>query len=230
MLAEVPDSEGEDLSAHDIIECWDQAHGGWVPRPCHCPPESAAAAQGSNCVAAENAHDQGSGRRVDATAGNKARSGATHYDYETVFTNAKAGMDDVDKDYVKKVVHEMSKDSNFFKNEQRKNEENSRRNDDLKLKLDALSPWELDKADKWAARYMQEQERTCDLTRTFIHVDMDMFFAAVEQMKRPELKDLAFAIGGLGMISTANYVARKYGVRSGMPGFIGKVLCCKPVH
>jgi nucleotidyltransferase/DNA polymerase involved in DNA repair len=57
---------------------------------------------------------------------------------------------------------------------------------------------------------------------------MDMFFAAVEQMKRPELKDTAFAIGGLGMISTANYVARKYGVRSAMPGFIGKVLCSKP--
>jgi len=67
VLAEVPDSEGEDLSAHDILECWHQAQG-------------AAAAQGSNCVAAENACDQGTGRRVDATAGKKAGAGAKHYD------------------------------------------------------------------------------------------------------------------------------------------------------
>ena len=33
------------------------------------------------------------------------------------------------------------------------------------------------------------------------------------------------AVGGIGMISTANYIARKYGVRSAMPGFIGKALC-----
>jgi DNA polymerase kappa len=38
----------------------------------------------------------------------------------------------------------------------------------------------------------------------------------------------ALCAGGLGMISTANYVARKYGVRSAMPGFIGKELCAKP--
>ncbi len=54
---------------------------------------------------------------------------------------------------------------------------------------------------------------------------MDMFFAAVEIRDRPELKDKPVAVGGIGMISTANYVARKYGVRSAMPGFIAKQLC-----
>ena len=34
-----------------------------------------------------------------------------------------------------------------------------------------------------------------------------------------------FAVGGIGMISTANYVARRYGVRSAMPGFIALKLC-----
>lgn len=33
------------------------------------------------------------------------------------------------------------------------------------------------------------------------------------------------AVGGIGMISTANYVARKFGVRSAMPGFIARKLC-----
>lgn len=33
------------------------------------------------------------------------------------------------------------------------------------------------------------------------------------------------AVGGLGMVTTANYAARKFGVRSAMPGFIGRRLC-----
>ena len=63
-------------------------------------------------------------------------------------------------------------------------------------------------------------EESRELDRTWIHLDMDMFYAAVEIRDRPELKDKPVAVGGIGMLSTANYVARKYGVRSAMPGFI----------
>ena len=52
-----------------------------------------------------------------------------------------------------------------------------------------------------------------------------MFYAACEIRDNPSLKDKPVAIGGMGMISTSNYVARKYGIRSAMPGFIGKKLC-----
>lgn len=159
--------------------------------------------------------DQPAGKRIE-----QAKSSGN--DYETVFTNAKAGMDDVDKEYVKKVVFEMSKDSNFYKNEQRKGEEAEKRINALKEKLHSLTAAELENAEKLADRFMSEAEASQDLSRTFIHVDMDMFFAAVSQLHRPELEKIPFAIGGLGMISTANYVARKYGVRSAMPGFIGK--------
>jgi DNA polymerase kappa len=38
-------------------------------------------------------------------------------------------------------------------------------------------------------------------------------------------KHKPMAVGGIGMVSTANYVARRYGVRSAMPGFIGRRLC-----
>jgi len=153
----VPDSEVEDVCEEDIIECWDQAQAGWSL-------EGAAAAQGFGCAAAHGCPPAGAGGGLHAAAGVQAAAGAKEYDYETVFTNAKAGMDDVDKAYVKRVVHEMSKDSNFFKNEQRKGEENSRRIEELKRKLDALSPAELDAADKWAAKFMQEQARyeICD--------------------------------------------------------------------
>lgn len=54
---------------------------------------------------------------------------------------------------------------------------------------------------------------------------MDMFYAAVEIRDRPDLADKPVAIGSLQMVSTANYVARKFGVRSAMPGFIAQQLC-----
>ncbi len=54
---------------------------------------------------------------------------------------------------------------------------------------------------------------------------MDMFYAAVEIRDNPSLADKPVAVGGQMMISTANYIARKFGVRSAMPGFIAKKLC-----
>ena len=64
-----------------------------------------------------------------------------------------------------------------------------------------------------------------DLTRTIVHVDMDMYYAAVEMRDNPALRDVPMAVGGMGMLSTSNYAARKFGVRAAMPGFIAKKLC-----
>lgn len=65
--------------------------------------------------------------------------------------------------------------------------------------------------------------------RKIIHVDMDCFFAAVEMRDDPSLRDIPIAIGGSrvqrGVISTANYPARKYGVRSAMPTAKALRLC-----
>jgi len=51
---------------------------------------------------------------------------------------------------------------------------------------------------------------------------MDMFFAAVAMLDDPSLIGKPIAVGGMSMISTANYEAWKFGVWSAMPGFIGK--------
>ncbi|MEG3110259.1 MULTISPECIES: DNA polymerase IV [Pantoea] len=65
--------------------------------------------------------------------------------------------------------------------------------------------------------------------RKIIHVDMDCFYAAVEMRDDPSLRDIPIAIGGSrerrGVISTANYPARKYGVRSAMPTGMALKLC-----
>ena len=64
--------------------------------------------------------------------------------------------------------------------------------------------------------------------RKIIHIDMDAFFASVEQLDYPQWRGLALAVGGegsRGVVSAASYEARKYGVRSAMSGIIAKKLC-----
>jgi DNA polymerase IV (DinB-like DNA polymerase) len=60
--------------------------------------------------------------------------------------------------------------------------------------------------------------------RIVVHVDMDAFYAAVEQRYNPSLRDLPVAVGadpkqgkGRGVITTANYMARKFGIHSALP-------------
>jgi DNA polymerase-4 len=64
--------------------------------------------------------------------------------------------------------------------------------------------------------------------KKIIHVDMDYFFAQVEIRDNPSLKNKPVAIGspsGRGVLSTCNYIARSYGLRSAMPSFKAKELC-----
>ncbi|GAB6019908.1 hypothetical protein CHUAL_001442 [Chamberlinius hualienensis] len=72
-----------------------------------------------------------------------------------------------------------------------------------------------------AAELEKKRETHCII----VHVDMDAYYAAVEMRDDPKLVNLPMAVGGLGMLSTSNYIARKYGIRAAMPGFIAKKLC-----
>jgi len=74
-------------------------------------------------------------------------------------------------------------------------------------------------------------------TRIIFHIDMDQFFAAVEERGRPEIKGKPVIIGadpkegkGRGVVSTCNYEARKFGVRSGMPISRAWKLCPQAVY
>ena len=63
--------------------------------------------------------------------------------------------------------------------------------------------------------------------RSILHIDMDCFYAAIEVRDHPWLDGRAVAVGGRerGVLTTANYEARKYGCRSAMPTFKALQLC-----
>ncbi len=84
-----------------------------------------------------------------------------------------------------------------------------------------------------ADEYIAELELSRDLSQTVVHIDCDAFYAAVEELDRPELKHVPMAVGK-GVLTTCNYHARKFGCRSGMAGFVAMKLCpnliCLPLN
>jgi DNA polymerase kappa len=145
----------------------------------------------------------------------------------------KAGQDAVDQKKVSEIIYEASKGSKFFNNEEVKDRnltEKIERILKLKASLDKLDlKQDLRRADD----YIASLELSRDLTQYVVHIDCDAFYAAVEEIDRPELKNVPMAVG-IGVLTTCNYEARKYGCRSAMAGFVAKKLCpeliCIPLN
>ncbi|XP_009760130.1 DNA polymerase kappa [Nicotiana sylvestris] len=145
--------------------------------------------------------------------------------YHTVYTSAKAGMEGVDKEKVQRIVYEMSKGSKYFENEEKKEAYMKQKIENMRAQYSKLTPQDISHHQKMADKRILELEATRDLSRIWLHVDMDAFYAAVEALCNPSLKGKPMAVGSMSMISTASYEARKFGVRAAMPGFIARKLC-----
>lgn len=137
----------------------------------------------------------------------------------------KAGMVGLDKEKINQIIFEASKGSRFYENELKKDKQVADRIRKQTACLEKITEQQRQEALQTSQLIVKELEKTRDLSRTFVHIDMDAFYAAVEILDNPELRDKPMAVGGNAMLSTSNYPARRYGVRAAMPGFIAKKLC-----
>uniref|UniRef100_A0A0N5CEC0 DNA polymerase kappa n=1 Tax=Strongyloides papillosus TaxID=174720 RepID=A0A0N5CEC0_STREA len=140
------------------------------------------------------------------------------------YSGNKAGFDGLDKDKIAKIIAENS-GSKYTDFKTKQDEKLNKRVNSLKERISKLSDKEIREAEKKVDKYIMYHEQNRNLNYVMLHIDMDAFYAAVEMRDDPHLRDVPMAVGELSMLSTSNYHARKYGVRSGMPGFIGLKLC-----
>jgi DNA polymerase kappa len=134
---------------------------------------------------------------------------------------------------INEIIKEASKESKFTAAQEKKAAQLQTRIESLKNELQA--------ALKQAKLVTRARRQVDDLLAGFeaqqalefalhekecaVCVDMDAFFAAVECLDAPELKNIPMAVGSSAMLSTANYEARKFGVSAAMPGYIAMKLC-----
>ncbi|OSD07100.1 DNA/RNA polymerase [Trametes coccinea BRFM310] len=130
-----------------------------------------------------------------------------------------------DQTEINRIIAEVSKGSKFYENEKRKDRELTLRIERiLRLRDEAVQGVDLNKVEQGVDKLIAQLEAKRDLSQAIVHVDMDAFFASVEVLDNPELASKPFAVGQ-GVVSTASYEARKFGVRSGMATFVAKRLC-----
>ncbi|KAL6310385.1 DNA/RNA polymerase [Sparassis latifolia] len=139
-------------------------------------------------------------------------------------STTKAGLAK-DQSEINRIIAEASKGSKFYENEKRKDKDLTEKIAHILSHRDeVLKGVDLEKVEQGVDHLLVNLEANRDLSHTIVHVDMDAFYASVELLDNPQLKGKAFAVGH-GVLTTASYEARKYGVRSGMPAFIAKKLC-----
>ncbi|KAH8881653.1 DNA/RNA polymerase [Thozetella sp. PMI_491] len=136
----------------------------------------------------------------------------------------KAGQDSVDQSKVSEIIYNASKGSKFFNREEEKDKILTVKIEQILAKKQQLETLDLSRELRNADVLISQCEATRDLTQVIVHIDCDAFYAAVEQLDRPELENLPFAVGG-GVLTTCNYAARRFGCRSGMASFVAKKLC-----
>mmetsp|Transcript_7307 Transcript_7307/g.21185 ORF Transcript_7307/g.21185 Transcript_7307/m.21185 type:complete len:857 (-) Transcript_7307:609-3179(-) len=163
-------------------------------------------------------------RANDTTSSNHNRNNQVSARASALIMSAsdKAGMEGIDRAKIDAIILRESGNSLYMQQQKRRDEKVNERVRQLQQRLRNASPSEYavtEDLDEQLASYQRHQATRA----TCVVVDMDMFYMACELLSRPDLNHKPACVGR-GMILTSNYVARRYGVRSAMPGFIGDKL------
>ncbi|EFX01985.1 DNA-directed polymerase [Grosmannia clavigera kw1407] len=127
---------------------------------------------------------------------------------------------------VSDIIYNASKGSKYFNREETRDRVLSSKVARILAKKAHLERLDLSRDLRAVDGLITELDASRDLSQYIVHVDCDAFYAAVELLGQPELAGAPFAVGG-GVLSTCNYLARSFGCRSGMAGFVAKKLCPK---
>ncbi|EPR78881.1 DNA directed polymerase kappa [Spraguea lophii 42_110] len=121
--------------------------------------------------------------------------------------------------------------SKFDEKQENKSIEIKKKAESLKIKVNNLESdmiqFAFDKIEKDKKKFCAEHKELFDEPpdKIYVHIDLDSFFASVEMLDKPEYRQNPVGVGSMYMLSTCNYEARKYGIKSGMPGYIALQLC-----
>ncbi|GAA5991851.1 hypothetical protein JCM5350_002724 [Sporobolomyces pararoseus] len=139
-------------------------------------------------------------------------------------SDLKAGLSFRDPQEVQKIIYEASKGSKYFNDQERKNKEVDAKGEKLKARLAEERLSATGTEAETTDIIIEQLEEKRDLSRVIALIDADAFYASVHELEDPKLKTIPFGVGG-GILTTCNYIARRYGCRSAMPFFIAKKLC-----
>ncbi|KAL5112563.1 DNA polymerase kappa [Taenia crassiceps] len=134
-------------------------------------------------------------------------------------------MEGLDTKTINRIIEDNSKGSKFYENEVRRGAILKQQVERKIAKLHSLTKEEIDAGEKEADKLLRGYSAERRFDRCIVHIDMDAFYAAVEMRDDPSLRLKPLAVGSQSMLSTSNYLARRFGVRAAMPGFLGKKLC-----
>ena len=124
--------------------------------------------------------------------------------YGSVFTHAKAGMENVDRERVARVVYDATAGTPHHENETRKERATSKRIAAMKAKGQGLTKTEWETFGRRADERARAMERTRSGARKWLVVDMDGFYAACEELYDPALKSVPVGVAA-GPSSAVSY-------------------------
>ncbi|KAL3797709.1 hypothetical protein HJC23_000254 [Cyclotella cryptica] len=143
----------------------------------------------------------------------------------------KAGMQNIDRERINAILLRESGNSTFMQRQRRMDEVTNVKIQDMKKRLHDKDDND-DNEGEWRNKLLQttidpllhqyQNQRRPLSTCTVI--DMDGFFISCHILTQPALATIPAAVGSSSMISTSNYIARQYGVRAAMPGYLGRLL------